>query len=347
MPAGSQRWKEYKIWFSGRGWGQRLFSFQSPAVHWMARPLHCIVFPIENPYQTPHSLNCLPFSSLKNAWSHTPSQKSAPGVCVLVWNWQWDELNMRRWTNLDSWTRLKFSREPFRSIFRTQFRFGFFWEKLNRVVSKPGGFPLFSGKVQIVSRTLSGLFLVGALNRPRKRKGTNRGNPRRVPEQIGKIPEQIGKVPKRTEKDRKGPKKEEKRRKKEERKRKEREKKEKKIPKKGQKRTKKEGQVQIGKPPRLKHPRLAALEFNSKLFGAISFCRGATLTISPGRAHHEVQTVNWKTWIFEAESAQLTVCTSRFSREGVNREKQTVKRLSITRCFFHRFCPLSTVKSSA
>ena len=33
-----------------------------------------------------------------------------------------------------------------------------------------------------------------------------------------------------------------------------------KVPK-GQKRTKKEGQVQIGKPPRLKHPRLAALDF--------------------------------------------------------------------------------------
>ena len=84
-----------------------------------------------------------------------------------------------------------------------------------------GCFPLFSGKVQIVSRTLSGLFLVGALNRLRKRKRTNRENPRTIPAQIGKIP---GKVPK------------------------------------GQKRTKKEGQVQIGKPPRLKHPRLAALE---------------------------------------------------------------------------------------
>ena len=72
-----------------------------------------------------------------------------------------------------------------------------------------------------MSRTLSGLFLVGALNRPRKRKRTNRENPRTIPEQIGKIP---GKVPK------------------------------------GQKRTKKEGQVQIGKPPRLKHPLLAALD---------------------------------------------------------------------------------------
>ena len=57
--------------------------------------------------------------------------------------------------------------------------------------AKPGGFPLFSGKVQIVSRTLSGLFLVGALDRPKKRKITNRESPRT--EQIGKIPEQIGK----------------------------------------------------------------------------------------------------------------------------------------------------------
>ena len=80
-------------------------------------------------------------------------------------------------------------------------------------VSKPGCFPLFSGKVQIVSRILSGLFLVGALKRPRKRKGTNRENPRTIPEQIGKIPEKSGKSQK------------------------------------GQKGTKKEGQVQIGKPP--------------------------------------------------------------------------------------------------
>ena len=64
-----------------------------------------------------------------------------------------------------------------------------YWEKLSRGVSKPVGFPLFSGKVQIVSRTLSGLFLVGALTRPRKRKGVNRENPRTIPEQIGKIPE--------------------------------------------------------------------------------------------------------------------------------------------------------------
>ena len=37
-------------------------------------------------------------------------------------------------------------------------------------------------------QTLSGLFLVAAVKRPRKRKRTNRENPRRVPAQIGKIP---------------------------------------------------------------------------------------------------------------------------------------------------------------
>ena len=93
----------------------------------------------------------------------------------------------------------------------------------NPPLETPEGFPLFSGKVRIVSRTLSGLFLVGAVNRPRKRKRTNQENPRRVPGQIGKIPE-----------NRESPKR--------------------------KKRTKKEGQVQIGKPPRLKPPRLAALD---------------------------------------------------------------------------------------
>ena len=95
------------------------------------------------------------------------------------------------------------------------------WEKLNPGgVPNGGGFPLFSGKVQIVSRTLSGLFLVDALNRPSKRKGTSRKNPRTIPEKIGKILEKSGKSQK------------------------------------GHKRTKKEGQVQIGKPPRLNHPPL-------------------------------------------------------------------------------------------
>ena len=96
-------------------------------------------------------------------------------------------------------------------------------EKLNRGGSKPGGFPLFSGKVHTASRTLSGLFNVGALNRPRERKRTNRENPGPSPSKSGNS-RKIGKVPKRT---------------------------------------KKEGQVQIGKPPCLKPPRLAALDPNS------------------------------------------------------------------------------------
>ena len=84
-----------------------------------------------------------------------------------------------------------------------------------------GGFPTFLGKVQIVSRTLSGLFFVGAVDRSRKRKRTNRENPRRVPEQIGKIPEKSTKSPKKD---------------------------------------KKEGQVQIRKPPLLKPPRFSGLQ---------------------------------------------------------------------------------------
>ena len=68
----------------------------------------------------------------------------------------------------------------------------------------PGVFPLFSGKVQIVSRTLSGLFLVGALNRAEKEEKDKSGKiPGPSPRKSGKIPEKIGKVPKRTKKDKK------------------------------------------------------------------------------------------------------------------------------------------------
>ena len=81
--------------------------------------------------------------------------------------------------------------------------------------AKPGGlqtrsFPLFSGKVQIVSRTLSGLFLVGALNRPRQRKGTNRENPGPSASKSGKSrknresPKKDKKGQKRTKKDKEG-----------------------------------------------------------------------------------------------------------------------------------------------
>ena len=98
----------------------------------------------------------------------------------------------------------------------------FSWEKLNQGVSKPGCFPLFSGKIQIVSRTLSGLFLVGALNRPRKRKRTN---PRANQENPGKI----GKGQKRTKKDKKG--------------------------------QKKKDESRSGNPPVWNHPRLAERDF--------------------------------------------------------------------------------------
>ena len=58
------------------------------------------------------------------------------------------------------------------------------WEKLNQGVSRAGVSHFFSGKVRIVSRTLSGVFLVGAVHRPRRRKRIDRENPG----QIGKIP---------------------------------------------------------------------------------------------------------------------------------------------------------------
>ena len=96
-------------------------------------------------------------------------------------------------------------------------RMGGSLREANRRVSKPGAFPL-SGKVQIVSRTLSGLFLGGALNRPRKRKRDESGKSPDHPRANRENPGKIGKVPKRTKKD------------------------------------KKEGRVQIGKPPRLKPP---------------------------------------------------------------------------------------------
>ena len=59
-------------------------------------------------------------------------------------------------------------------------------------------------KIRCVSRTLSGLFLVGALDRLRRRKRTNREKSRTIPARIGKIPEKSGKsqkVPKRKKKD--------------------------------------------------------------------------------------------------------------------------------------------------
>ena len=70
------------------------------------------------------------------------------------------------------------------------------WEKLNRGVSKQGGLPPFPGKVQIVSRTLSGLFLVGALARPSRRKRDEPGKSQDHPRATRENPGKIGKVPK-------------------------------------------------------------------------------------------------------------------------------------------------------
>ena len=73
----------FKSWFLGRGWGQQLFSFQSPAVHWIAQTSSLNCLSCRNPYQTPHSLNCLPPFSLKSpfftekCFVASPSQKSA------------------------------------------------------------------------------------------------------------------------------------------------------------------------------------------------------------------------------------------------------------------------------
>ena len=67
-------------------------------------------------------------------------------------------------------------------VFRpTKSRLVIFWRKVHWRVCKPWGFQLFSGKVRIVSQTLSGLFLIGAVNRPRERKRTNRENPHTIP----------------------------------------------------------------------------------------------------------------------------------------------------------------------
>ena len=63
----------------------------------------------------------------------------------------------------------------------------YFWEKVKRGVSKPEGFPLFSGNVRIVSRTLLGVFF-NKIGRPRKRKRTSREKPRKN----GKITENLG-----------------------------------------------------------------------------------------------------------------------------------------------------------
>ena len=72
-----------KNWFSGRGWGQQRFSFQSPAVHWVARTSSLNFLSCWNPYQTPHSLNASPlftekpfFFFAEKCFVASPSQKN-------------------------------------------------------------------------------------------------------------------------------------------------------------------------------------------------------------------------------------------------------------------------------
>ena len=72
-----------KSWFLGKGWGKQFFSFQSPAVQWMARTSSLNRLSCKYPYQTPHSLNCLPPLPWKtlffteNCFVAPPSQKLA------------------------------------------------------------------------------------------------------------------------------------------------------------------------------------------------------------------------------------------------------------------------------
>ena len=79
------------------------------------------------------------------------------------------------------------------------------WEKLHRGVSEPGAFPVFSRKVLIVSRTLSGLFLVGAFRK--KGREREKGPIGKIPQKIGKIREKSGKSHKGTKRNQKGTKK--------------------------------------------------------------------------------------------------------------------------------------------
>ena len=52
-PFDSPEWWFCQSWFSDRGWGQQHFTFQSPAVHWMARTSSLNCLSCRNPYQTP------------------------------------------------------------------------------------------------------------------------------------------------------------------------------------------------------------------------------------------------------------------------------------------------------
>ena len=74
-----------RSWFSGRGWGQQLFSFQSPAVHWVARTWSLNCFSCTNAY-TNHLIHWMPPFSLKNPHSSFGSALSLKFalICVLL-----------------------------------------------------------------------------------------------------------------------------------------------------------------------------------------------------------------------------------------------------------------------
>ena len=70
-------------WFWGRGWGQQLFSFQSPAVHWMAGTSSLNWLSCRNPYQTPHSLHAPPTKKAFFRWKvlrRPPFPKIGPHI---------------------------------------------------------------------------------------------------------------------------------------------------------------------------------------------------------------------------------------------------------------------------
>ena len=79
--------EQVKSWFSGRGWGQQLFSFQIPAVQWFARTSSLNYLSCRNPYHTPHSLNCLTLLHWKTLFQwkvlrHIPFPKEGSDRCV-------------------------------------------------------------------------------------------------------------------------------------------------------------------------------------------------------------------------------------------------------------------------
>ena len=69
--------------FREGGEEQQLFNFQTPAVQWRARTSSLNCLSCRNPYQTPHSLNCLPpfhwkpLSFTEKCFVASPSQKLA------------------------------------------------------------------------------------------------------------------------------------------------------------------------------------------------------------------------------------------------------------------------------